>query len=383
MKKIHAILSTALAGCFLICSGCKQTPSAPKTGIEKSVYGTLPDGRKVDLYTLRNAKGMTVQITNYGGTITSWTAPDKTGKYEDVVLGCDSLSGYLKGTPFFGALVGRYGNRIGGGKFTLDSTTYTLAKNNGPNHLHGGIQGFDKVLWEANMVAGNNPILKLKYFSKDGEEGYPGGLVVEVIYTLTEENALSIHYLATTDKSTVVNLTNHAYFNLANAGKKDILSHELMLSAGKFLPVDSTLIPTGELRSVKGTPFDFTQPFKIGTRIDDTSDVQIRYGLGYDHCWVFDQAAGETAQLVGTLYEPNSGRLMEVLTTEPAVQFYSGNFLDGTVTGKGGTRYEHRTGLCLETQHYPDSPNKPEFPSTVLRPGETYKTTTVYRFSAK
>lgn len=362
---------------------CKQTPSGPKAGIEKSSYGTLPDGRQVDLYTLRNAQGMTVQITNFGGIITSWTAPDKNGKYEDVVLGCDSLSGYLRGTPFFGAIIGRYGNRIAKGKFTLDSTTYTLATNNGTNHLHGGIKGFDKVLWDAHIVKGENQILKLKYYSKDGEEGYPGGLAVEVIYTLMKDNALGIHYLATTDKPTVVNLTNHSYFNLANGGKGDIFGHELMLKAGRYLPVDSTLIPTGELRPVKGTAFDFTQPFKIGARINDASDTQIRYGLGYDHCWVFDQPKSSKAELVGTLYEPSSGRLMEVLTTEPAVQFYSGNFLDGTVIGKGGTAYQHRTGLCLETQHYPDSPNQPAFPSTMLQPEEAYRSVTIYRFSTK
>lgn len=384
MKKISAVLSVAIVGCLLLMNACKQTPATSKSGIEKSSFGKLPDGRAVDLYTLRNANGMTVQITNYGGIITSWTAPDKNGKYEDVVLGCDSLAGYLKGTPYFGAIIGRYGNRIGNGKFTLDSITYKLATNNGPNHLHGGVQGFDKVLWEAGMEKTENPTLKLKYLSKDGEEGYPGEVAAEVVYTLLPDNSLQIQYAATTTKPTVVNLTNHSYFNLANAGKSNILDHELMLAAGKFLPVDSTLIPTGELRPVKGTPFDFTKSFKIGARIDDTSDVQIRYGLGYDHCWVFDQTpAGKTPQLVGTLYEPVSGRTMEILTTEPAVQFYTGNFLDGTVNGKGGMPYKYRTGLCLETQHYPDSPNKPAFPSTVLRPGERYESTTVYRFGVR
>ncbi len=382
MKKINLVRCIAFFGVLgLYC--CKQTAPAPKPMIEKSTFGALPDGRAADLYTLRNAQGMTVQITNFGGAITSWTAPDKTGKYEDITLGCDSLAGYLRGTPFFGALIGRYGNRIAKGKFTLDSATYSLATNNIGNHLHGGIVGFDKVLWTATAVEGETPALKLTYVSKDGEEGYPGELSVEVIYTLLKENALSIHYSATTDKPTVVNLTNHAYFNLANGGKGDILDHELMLNADAFLPVDSTLIPTGELRPVKGTVFDFTQPTKIGARIDDAADIQIKYGLGYDHCWVFNKTHTGMAQLIATLYEPTTGRLMEVLTTEPAIQFYSGNFLDGKVIGKGGVAYQRRSGLCLETQHYPDSPNQPAFPSTVLRPGEVYKTTTVYRFSVK
>ena len=383
MKRIYPIFLILLSGCAVVFQNCQQTPPPPKSGIEKTFFGNLPDGTTADLYTLRNAQGMTVRITNFGGIITSWTAPDKNGKYEDVVLGCDSLAGYLRGTPFFGALIGRYGNRIAKGKFTLDSTVYTLATNNIGNHLHGGIKGFDKVLWTATAMEGEEPALKLNYLSKDGEEGYPGNLSVEVVYTLQKDNALRIQYVATTDKPTVVNLTNHSYFNLASAGKSDILSHELMLNTPMFLPVDSTLIPTGELKPVKGTVFDFTQPTKIGARIDDASDLQIKYGLGYDHCWVTAKSATNVLELIATLYDPASGRYMEVLTTEPAVQFYSGNFLDGKVTGKGGTSYQHRSGLCLETQHYPDSPNKPAFPSTVLRPGETYKTTTLYRFAKK
>ena len=326
---------------------------------------------------------MTLRITNYGGTIVSWTAPDRNGVYQDVVLGCDSLSGYLKGTPYFGAIIGRYGNRIAKGKFTLGTTTYTLATNNIGNHLHGGIQGFDKVLWEAIVLKGDNPTLQLRYFSRDMEEGYPGGMQAEVTYTLLKNNTLSIHYSATTDKPTVVNLTNHAYFNLADAGKSDILGHELMLNTPMFLPVDSTLIPTGELRPVKGTVFDFSQPTKIGLRINDSSDIQIKYGLGYDHCWITAKSNSGTPENIASLYDAASGRFMEVFTTEPAVQFYSGNFLDGTVIGKGGTPYQHRTGLCLETQHYPDSPNHPAFPSTVLNPGEKYESTTEYRFSVK
>ncbi|MBL7783376.1 MAG: galactose mutarotase [Saprospiraceae bacterium] len=382
MKKIYpfALLLVIAAVCFL---SCKNTPSQPKAGIEKASYSMLPDGRPVDIYTLRNEKGMTLRITNYGGTIVSWTAPDRNGVYQDVVLGCDSLSGYLKGTPYFGAIIGRYGNRIAKGKFTLGTTTYTLATNNIGNHLHGGIQGFDKVLWEAIELQGDNPTLQLRYFSRDMEEGYPGGMQAEVTYTLLKNNTLSIHYSATTDKPTVVNLTNHAYFNLADAGKSDILGHELMLNTPMFLPVDSTLIPTGELRPVKGTVFDFSQPTKIGLRINDSSDIQIKYGLGYDHCWITAKSNSRTPENIASLYDAASGRFMEVFTTEPAVQFYSGNFLDGTVIGKGGTPYQHRTGLCLETQHYPDSPNHPAFPSTLLNPGEKYESTTEYRFSVK
>ncbi len=298
----------------------------------------------------------------------------------DVVLGCDSLAGYLRGTPCFGALIGRYGNRIAKGRFTLDGVTYSLATNNIGNHLHGGIKGFDKLLWKAMSVDGDEPALKLSYTAKDGEEGYPGNLTATVVYTLNKDNSLQIDYNATTDKATVVNLTNHAYFNLAGAGRGDILDHQLMLNASHYLPVDSTLIPTGELRPVTGTVFDFTTATRIGARINDTTDQQIRYGLGYDHCWVLSDASA-TLHAAAILTEPSSGRVMEVLTTEPGIQFYSGNFLDGTVIGKGGVTYAHRTGLCLETQHYPDSPNREQFPSTVLRPGETYRSTTVYRFT--
>ena len=325
---------------------------------------------------------MEVKISTLGGTIVSWTAPNKTGKYEDITLGCDSLAGYLKGTPFFGAIIGRYGNRIAKGKFTLDGTAYSLATNNIGNALHGGIKGFDKVLWAAVPVPGDEPALKLTYLSKDGEEGYPSNLAVEVVYTLQKDNTLRMDYTALTDKPTVVSLTNHAYFNLAGAGRGDILSHELQLNADRFLPVDSTLIPTGELRPVAGTVFDFTKSTKIGARIDDKTDEQIRFGLGYDHCWVLADGSGKM-KTAAILTEPTSGRVMEVLTTESAVQFYSGNFLDGTVVGKGGKPYQHRAGLCLETQHYPDSPNQPAFPNTVLKPGETYRTTTVYKFTVK
>ncbi|MVM41540.1 galactose-1-epimerase [Spirosoma sp. HMF3257] len=353
-----------------------------KAGIEKTVYGQLPDGQTADLYTLHNAAGMTASITNYGGIIVSLTTPDRNGKFEDVTLGMDSLAGYVKGTPYFGALIGRYGNRIAKGKFTLDGKTYTLVTNNFGNHLHGGTKGFDKVLWTATPVEGDEPALKLTYTSKDGEEGYPGNLSVQVTYTLQKDNALKIDYQATTDKPTVVNLTNHTYFNLAGGAKRDILDHVVTLYADKFIPIDQTLIPTGKLQPVAGTPFDFTKPTVVGTRINDSTDTQIKYGGGYDHGWVLN-GTGDSLKLAATVYEPTSGRVMEVRTDQPAVQFYTGNFLDGSVTGREGFPYKKRYALCLETEHYPDSPNQPNFPTTVLKPGETYKTTTVYQFSSK
>lgn len=353
-----------------------------KASIEKLSFGTTKDGIPLDLYTLKNEAGMMVTITNYGGTIVSWTAPDKNGKYEDITLGCDSISGYEKGVPFFGALVGRYGNRIAKGKFSLDGKTYTLATNNGANHLHGGIKGFDKMVWTATPIEGPQAALKLTYTSKDMEEGYPGNLAVEVVYTLLRDNALKIEYTATTDKTTVVNLTNHAYFNLSGDMNTTILDHEIAINSDKFLPVDKTLIPTGEPQSVKGTPFDFTESFKIGARINDTLNEQIKFGGGYDHAWIISNDVNKMRP-AAMVYEPTSGRTMEVLTTEPAIQFYTGNFLDGKITGKGGVIYKKRSGLCLETEHYPDSPNQPKFPTTTLKPNETYSTTTVYRFSVK
>ncbi len=379
---------------LIICSGillqnCNQKKSENNTAdslsvnkIEKTIFGTLPDGQSVDKYSLKNANGMEIDISNYGGTILKWTAPDKNRKFENITLACDSLAGYLKGVPFFGALIGRYGNRIAKGKFSLDGKEYHLAQNNNGNSLHGGVKGFDKVIWAATPKDGEEPQLSLTYTSADGEEGYPGKLEVKVVYTLKKDNSLQIDYSATTDKNTVVNLTNHSYFNLTGDMNKDILSHEIALQADKYLPVNETLIPTGELRSVKGTPFDFTKSFIIGTRINDSSDVQIKYGKGYDHCWVLTDSS-KTLKNVASVFEPTSGRFLEVFTTEPAIQFYTGNFLDGTITGKGGVIYKHRSGLCLETQHFPDSPNQKAFPSTVLKPGETYRTTTVYKFSVK
>jgi aldose 1-epimerase len=352
----------------------------PQARIQKQEYGKSADQQTVDLYTLTNARGMEAKITNYGGVVVSLKAPDRSGKMEDVVLGYENLDGYLNDKRYFGGIIGRYGNRIAKGKFSLNGQSYTLARNNGENHLHGGIKGFDKMVWQAKEIKSpDGAALELTYFSKDGEEGYPGNLSVTVVYTLTNNNELKIDYSATTDKDTVVNLTNHSYFNLA--GKGNILNHEVMLNADRFTPVDKGSIPTGELRSVKGTPMDFTQPTAIGARIEQ-KDEQLIFGKGYDHNWVLNSSGGALA-LAARVSEPGSGRVMEVHTTEPGIQFYTGNFLDGTAKGKGGQLYEHRSGFCLETQHFPDSPNKPGFPSTVLKPGQKYATTTIYRFSSR
>jgi aldose 1-epimerase len=350
--------------------------------ITKRAFGTMPDGRPVDLYTLTNANGMQISITNYGGIVATLTAPDCEGTFADVVLGHDSLQGYIDASPYFGALIGRYGNRIGNGVFTLNDVKYTLAKNDGPHHLHGGLKGFDKVVWEAKERHDDqNPGLELTYVSPDGEEGYPGTLSVQVIYTLTADNALNIDYTATTDKDTVVNLTNHAYFNLAGDGSGDILGHELMLNADRFTEAGEGLIPTGKLCSVEGTPMDFRESTPIGARINN-ADEQLQRAGGYDHNWVLNTGA-TSPTFAARVYEPKSGRVMEVYTTEPGIQFYTGNFLDGSITGKHGHVYHQRTGFCLETQHYPDSPNQPDFPSTVLKPGDTYRTSTRYAFSTK
>ena len=359
----------------------QQKDSLTVNKIEKTSFGALPDGRAADSYTLKNANGMEVKITNYGGVVSHWTAPDKDGKYEDIVLGFDSLAGYLTPPPYFGALIGRYGNRIAKGKFKLEGKEYTLATNNNNlNHLHGGVVGFDKVLWNAEPIEGEEPALKLTYLSKDGEEGYPGNLNVTVIYTLQKDNSLKIDYSATTDKTTIINLTNHSYFNLS-ASKNNILDHEVTLNADRFLPVDKGLIPTGELRAVKGTVFDFTSPTVIGKGINDEKDEQIKLGGGYDHAWILNKKEGNELSLAATVVDKTSGRKMEVLTTEPAIQFYTGNFLDGKLTGKGGVNYPKRFALCLESEHYPDSPNQAAFPTTVLKPNETYKATTIYKFS--
>ncbi|MHC4424486.1 MAG: aldose epimerase family protein [Planctomycetota bacterium] len=348
--------------------------------IEKEQFGKTKHGERADVYTLKNANGCEARITNYGGILVSLKVPDQAGKLGDVVLGYETLNEYVENNPYFGALIGRYGNRIAKGKFKLNDDVYTLATNNDENHLHGGIVGFDKVVWDAKEIREAEGVgLELTYLSKDGEEGYPGNLSASVRYLWTNKNELRIDYAATTDRETVVNLTQHSYFNLA--GKGDILDHELMISAEQFTPVDEGLIPTGELRNVEATPMDFTKPTAIGARIEQ-EDEQLKFGLGYDHNWVLNDYNG-SMRMVASVYEPTTGRVMEVHTTEPGLQFYSGNFLDGSITGKGGTVYYKRYGFCLETQHFPDSPNKPDFPSTVLRPGEKYASTTIYRFSTQ
>ncbi len=379
MKKISSLIlaaSALLFSCNSNATDSKVTSNTTTTmGITEKPFGTF-NNEAVTEYTLTNANGMQVSIINYGGTITKILTKDKEGKLGDVILGFDSITGYTqRGNPFFGALIGRYGNRIAKGHFTLDGQEYTLAKNNNGQSLHGGIKGFDKVMWKAEKQAGDSS-LKLTYLSKDGEEGYPGNLAVEVIYTLTSDNGLKIDYSATTDKATPVNLTNHAYFNLSAGKDSTILDQVLMLKADKFTEVDSVLIPTGKLPDVKGTPMDFTTPKAIG------KDIAAVKG-GYDHNWVISRS-GNGLELIASLYHPGNGRLMEVYTTEPGVQFYSGNFLDGRLTNtNGGQKYVQHAALCLETQHYPDSPNQPAFPNTVLKPGEKYTHTSVYKFSVK
>jgi aldose 1-epimerase len=356
------------------------TPQNKKTvQIEKDSYGITQEGQEVDRYTLSNAAGMQVEIITYGGIITSMKVPNAAGGLNDVVLGYDSLSDYEKGSPYFGALIGRYGNRIADGSFTLDDQTYTLVQNDGKNHLHGGTKGFDKVVWNADSkIEDNKAVLQLHYLSQDMEEGYPGNLHTEVVYTLTNDNMLEVAYKATTDKKTVVNLTQHAYFNLS--GAKDILDHELLLQAPRYLPIDETLIPTGEIASVEGTPFDFTSFKTIGRDIEMES-IQLERGLGYDHCWVLDNPNKEL-QTAALLKEASSGIQMEVRTDQPAIQFYSGNFLDGTNPMKQSDLfYDYRSGLCLETQHFPNAPNEASFPSTELSPGEVYSTKTQFKFT--
>jgi len=365
------------AAALLLASCSSPKPEAtppPMKSIVKTPFGKTADGVAVDLYTITNPSGASVAISTYGGTVQALNVKDRAGKLGDVVLGFETLDGYLGEHPYFGALIGRYGNRIANGKFNLNGKTHTLAINNGPNALHGGLKGFNRQVWKAAEVGDH--ALELTYVSRDGEEGYPGTLTATVRYTFTPENELRIDYTATTTADTVANLTNHSYFNLA--GAPDNLQHQVEIYADRFTPVDAGLIPTGELRPVKGTPFDFTAPHLVGERID-ADDEQIKRGGGYDHNFVFTKHDGEL-NLVAKVSEASSGRLMEVLTTEPGVQFYTGNFLDGKLTGKGGKVYGRRAALCLETQHFPDSPNKPQFPTTVIKAGETRKSTTVYRF---
>ena len=356
----------------------KKSETAPdmtvRKGITKEGFGSV-DGQPVDLYTLTNAKGDQVKITNYGATVTSWISPDKQGKKSNVVLGFDSLSGYLAHPPYFGAIVGRYGNRIAKGKFKIGDSSYTLAVNDHENHLHGGLKGFDKQVWHTTIPSDSTPIMSFDYLSKDGEEGYPGNLKVTVTYSLTEDDGLKIEYSAQTDKPTVLNLTNHSYFNLTGDHRNTILDHKVMIKSDYYTPVDSGLIPTGELKSVKGTPFDFNTPEKIGARIAQVPG-------GYDHNFVLNRA-DSSLQLAVVVTDSISGRKLEVYTTEPGVQFYTGNFLDGSIKGSDGVPFNKNTGFCLETQHFPDSPNKPKFPTTLLNPGQQYHTVTIYKLTVE
>jgi len=354
-----------------------------QSAIEVEHFGQMPDGRKTSLYTLKNANGIIVKITDFGATIVSIFTPDKNGLSDEITHGCNTLEGYLKGVPYFGATIGRYGNRIGNASFSLDGETFTLAKNNGPNTLHGGLIGFDKAIWEMiEMVEGEETSLSFSHVSPDGDEGFPGELSLEVTFTLTNDNELKIKYKGKTNKATVLNITNHSYFNLS--GGSDIMAHQVKLYADKFLPVDSNIVPTGEMRWVKDTPFDFTDFYTIGERINDTTDEQIVLGEGYDHCFVIREQDNEgKLKQAATIYEPTSGRMMEVFTTEPGMQFYTANHLDGSIIGKKGEPYICRSAFCVETQHFPDAPNQPAFPSTVLRPDETFNSITVYQFSIK
>lgn len=373
VNALTALALIGLAGC-----GPREEPMAQS--ISGAPFGTTPEGEAVELFTMTNAQGIEIRTISYGGIIISLKTPDRNGNLGDIVLGYDELQPYMDGSPYFGAIIGRYGNRIGAARFELDGSTYTLAANDGPNNLHGGVRGFDKVVWQGEPFGTEEGVgVVFTYTSPDGEEGYPGTLQARVTYTLTNSDELVVDYLATSDKATPLNLTQHSYFNLADAGAGDILGHELTLAADGYTPVDATLIPTGEIAPVAGTPFDFRTPHTIGERIS-AEDAQILIGGGYDHNWVLNGTPADGLTLAARVLEPTTGRTLEIRTTEPGIQFYSGNFLDGTLNGKGGVVYRHRAGFCLETQHYPDSPNQPAFPSTILRPGEEYRSRTVFRF---
>jgi aldose 1-epimerase len=384
-------LAAALLACVILtagAAGCRGQDKSEearrgnvKAGVERTEFGKTKDGKPVELYTLTNRNGLKAKVMTYGATLTEMQVPDKNGKNESVVLGFDNLDRYLAGHPFFGSTTGRVANRIANGRFTLDGKEYQLATNNGPNHLHGGKVGFDKVVWKAQEVKSNRgPAVKFSYLSPDGEEGYPGALDTDVTYTLTNDNELRIDYEATTDKPTVLNLTNHSYFNLAGEGSGDVLGHELTINADRYTPTDDTLIPTGELAPVKGTPVDFTKPTRVGERIKSFGAPQ---GFGYDHNFVVNGKPGDLRP-AARVRDPRSGRVMEVWTTEPGVQLYTANHLDGKTTGLSGRPYGKHAALCLETQHFPDSANnKVDFPTVVLRPGETFKSTTVHKFSTK
>jgi aldose 1-epimerase len=378
------VVALALAG--LVLGAAQAGPGAKggkavnaKPGVSKKPFGKTPDGKEVDLYVLTNARGMTAKVITYGGIVTELTAPDKAGKFENVVLGFDNLKDYLAGHPYFGAITGRVANRIAGAKFTLDGTEYKLAANDGPNTLHGGKKGLDKVVWKAEPIEASAAVgLKLTYLSPDGEQGFPGNLSLTVTYHLTNDNELKIDYSAKTDKATPLNLTHHGYYNLATPKAGDVLGHELMIAADEYTPADDKLLPTGKIEPVKGTPLDFTKPTAIGARIEQLKNKP----LGYDHNYVL-RGGGKSLVLAARVHEPKTGRVLEVSTTEPGLQFYSGNFLSGKEKGHGGVVYRQHQGFCLEAQHFPDSVHHANFPSTILRPGETYKQTTVYKFSAK
>lgn len=378
MKKTKLLFIPLL---ILISNSCtKISKKMPIMKIDKIQFGKTIDGIDVEQYIMSNNKGMEISIIDYGGIITSWTAADKKGDYKDIVLGFNTLAEYEAETPYFGALIGRYSNRIAEGKFNLEGQEYTLAVNNGVNHIHGGLKGFDKVVWDAKTILNDSTVsLELSYLSKDMEEGYPGNLKAKVTYTLNNEDELSVFYEATTDKPTIVNLTQHSYFNLTADFNQDILGHEIVINANSYLPVDDTLIPTGEFREVNKTPFDFRKSKAIGKQIND-ENAQLEIGNGYDHCWVLnDQDKG--LRFVASAYEAVSGRLLEVYSDKPGIQFYTGNFLDGTLPTKSKGTYQIRTGFCLETQHYPNSPNQDNFPSVILNPGNKYKSKTVFRLS--
>jgi aldose 1-epimerase len=379
-KTMFAILAITLAGAAIAAA---QQKTEIKPGLKMESFGKTADGQQVQLFTLTNKNGIEAKITNFGGIIVSLKTLDRKGQLTDIVLGYDNLEGYVGDTAFFGALIGRYGNRIAKGQFVLNGKTYQIPLNDGPNALHGGPNAFNKKVWTAKDISTHStPMLQLNYLSKDGENGFPGNLSVQVTYSLTSDNELRIDYAATTDKDTVLNLTNHSYFNLKGEGQGDILQHEVRLNANKFTPVDATLIPTGELKPVQGTPFDFRKSTAIGARIN-MDDQQLKYGWGYDHNWVLNGMGSGQLVMAARVHEATTGRVLEVLTDQPGVQFYSGNHMDGTIRGKGGKIYPKRGGLCLETQHYPDSPNHPAFPSTELKPGQKFHSTTIYKFGVE
>ena len=380
MKKIYFLLfSLIIVSCENI---LKKNKVMSLVSIEKKAFGKTKEGINVDQYILKNRNGMEISTINYGGIITSWKTKDRDGNYQDIVLGFDNLSEYESESPYFGAIIGRYGNRIAKGKFTLNDENYNLAVNNDENHLHGGIKGFDKVVWDTREVVDDSTAsLVLSYVSDDMEEGYPGNLKVQVTYTLDNNDKLSVKYEAVTDKTTIINLTQHSYFNLSADFNKNILDHDILINADSFLPVDSTLIPTGEIRNVGDTPFDFRSPKNVGEEINN-SNKQLMIGNGYDHCWVLNNQ-DQGVRFVASAYDSSTGRLLEVFSDQPGIQFYSGNFLDGSLKSKIGGTYDFRSGFCLETQHYPNSPNEMSFPSVTLNPGEKYMTETIFKFSSK